>query len=72
MFGISQKARGKALLESARSGDLESAELTQKKAELKLKHKKQLNKFDKETEELLHSAEQEAIPSLEVKHAHAR
>lgn len=56
----------------SKSGNLDSADLTQKKAELKLKHKKQLAQFDKETEEMLVAADVDAIPSLEVKHAHQR
>ena len=56
----------------AKYGALDNADLTQKKAELKLKHKKQLSDFEQETEELMAAAESEAIPSLEVKHAHAR
>ena len=56
----------------AKSGNLDSSELTQKKAELKLKHKRKLADFDKETEELLEAAKVDKIPSLEVKHAHQR
>lgn len=56
----------------ANSGGLNNTDLTQKKAELKLKHKKQMAQFDKETEDVLATAESDAIPSLEVKHAHQR
>lgn len=54
------------------AGNLSNTDITQKKAELKLKHKKQLVEFDKETEDILQAAESDAIPSLEVKHAHQR
>ena len=54
------------------SGSLESADLTQKKAELKLKQKKELAQFDKETDDMIKAADLEAIPSLEVQQAHQR
>ena len=54
------------------SGGLESADLTQKKAELKLKQKKELAQFDKEMDDMIKAADLEAIPSLEVQQAHQR
>ena len=56
----------------AKAGDLSNTDLTQKKAELKLNHKKQLAAFDKETERVLEEADKDPLPSLEVAHAHQR
>lgn len=56
----------------SKAGDMNNTDLTQKKAELKLKHKKQIAAFDKETEQVLDQADKDAVPSLEVKHAHQR
>jgi len=56
----------------AKAGDLTNTDLTQRKAELKLNHKKQLAAFDKETERVLEAADKDTVPSLEVKHAHQR
>ena len=55
-----------------KSGNLDSADLRQKKLALNLKHKKQLVEFDKCKDDLLASADLETFPSLQVKHAHAR
>ena len=56
----------------SKAGNLNNTDLTQKKAELKLNHKKQLAAFDKDTERILEDADKDAVPSLEVKHAHQR
>lgn len=53
-------------------GNINDADLTQKKAELKLNHKKQLAAFDTDTKRILEEADKDAVPSLEVKHAHQR
>merc|ERR1712141_343141 len=56
----------------AQAGSISSADLAQRKAEMKLKQKKQLAEFDAETEKKLKEVDNDPLSSLEVKHSHAR